>query len=182
MIISYCRDQSDFNVSKHNTYFAALPKAKGRYESLSYSKSNAAHLTFLLWASYTLSCMVPTGSSLMLGSTSTDCGTAGYLPRISALDVGDRRPVAYGSLGRNRFAGIRPYLSNGSAWVVQYIQLTHAYISVTMIIEPSGIIAIPFIIGNRIKQNPAAFLYCSVGLAQLLTLIGANTSAADIYE
>ena len=144
------------------------------HPSLRFTKSNAAFLTSLFWTSYTLSRVVSTGLSLKFSPAQLIVGChviymAGALLMMLFLDTS---PSLITWLGTAILAfGLSPYWSNSTAWSVQYIQLTPASMALITMLYSSGLMLIPFFLGNQIAENPRFFLVSNTGLAVLLTAI-----------
>lgn len=145
-----------------------------RYESLRFTKTNAAYLTSLFWAFYTLSRMVSTGLSLKFSPAKLIVlmHVIYVAAAVTLFLFIDYSPIVTWTCTAALAFGVSPYWANGTAWVVQYIQLTPRAMSVAVIIISSGVMTIPFIIGNRIEQYPTVFLYTNLSLAILLTVAG----------
>ena len=161
------------------------------HPSLKFTKSQAAFLTSLFWASFTVSRVVTTGLSLKLSPSQLIVGSH-IIYVASALFMMlliDTSPAFIVWLGTAFVAfGLSPYWANVTAWSVQYIQLTPGSIGLIMMPASSGMMLIPFIIGNQISANPQYFLYCNTALALLLTAIAVaiivygNTEALREYK
>lgn len=146
------------------------------HESLKFTRSKAAFLTSLFWASYTVSRVVTTGLSVKFSPAQLIVGTH-VIYLLSALFMMlclDASPMLVTWLGTGLLAfGLSPYWSNGTAWCVQFVQLTPTSMALVMVFISSGIMLIPFFIGNQISDNPQFFLYANTGLAVLLTAVAA---------
>ena len=84
--------------------------------------------------------------------------------------------------------GLSPYWANGTAWSVQYVQLTPGALGNMLVLISSGVMLIPFFLGNQIDENPEFFLYSNSALAIILTALAAaliiygNTSALTKHK
>ena len=146
------------------------------HPSLKFTKSNAAFLTSLFWTSYTVSRVVTTGLSLKCSPAQLIVGShVMYLASaVFMILFLDTSPTLVAWLGTALLAfGLSPYWANGTAWSVQYVQLTPTSLGLVMVLISSGVILIPFFIGNQIAENPQFFLYSNTGLAVLLTAVAA---------
>ncbi|XP_003748191.1 sodium-dependent glucose transporter 1 [Galendromus occidentalis] len=146
------------------------------HPSLHFTKSQAAFLTSLFWASYTVSRIVTTGLSLKFGVAQLIVGSHFiYVTSVVLMMFFlDTSPALVTWLGTALVAfGLSPYWSNGTAWSVLFIQLTPGSVGLIMVLISSGVMLIPFIVVSRISENPQFFLYSNTGLALLLTAVAA---------
>ncbi|XP_003748192.1 sodium-dependent glucose transporter 1 [Galendromus occidentalis] len=147
------------------------------HSSLNFSKSQAAYLTSLYWASYTISRVFTTILSLTLSPAQLIVGSH-FIYLSSALSMMlfiNSSPMLSSWLGTALVAfGLSPYWANATAWSVQYVQLTPAALGPILVVISSGVMLIPFFIGNQIDKNPQFFLYSNTALALLLTALAAT--------
>lgn len=159
-------------VADEITLTAFLPTFVVRNENLRFTKSEAAFLSSAFWMSYTVSRLLATilsfkwspGKIMVFFHAIYMAATIALLAFVNS----SRIAVWIGSI--LVAFGLSPFFGNVTIWGVQYILLTHKYMSVLMVCVCVGAMAPSSLIGQVIDTQPMVMIWSHTGLATALSV------------
>ncbi|XP_022686177.1 sodium-dependent glucose transporter 1-like isoform X2 [Varroa jacobsoni] len=162
-----------FIVSLEQTYVSMLAVYVVENERLDFSKSNSAYVSAVFWLFFTLSRVVSTFASLCMRPSSMliVCHSICLLGATALIIAGKWSPIivwiSTGLMG----AGVSPMFATSLSHVMQYILLSHTYMSLVMLCVSAGGMMSPILVGPYIEEEPFVFLYVNLTQAIIATFL-----------
>ncbi|OQR67140.1 sodium-dependent glucose transporter 1-like [Tropilaelaps mercedesae] len=160
-------------VSLEQTYISMLAVYVVENEQLSFSKSNSAYVSAVFWFSFTVTRVVSTFASLCMQPRSMlfICHSICLLGAAGLAVAGKWSPITVWICSGLMGSGVSPMFATSLSHIMQYVLLSHTYMSFVMLCVCAGGMMPALLVGPYIEEEPRVFLFVNLTQAVLAEIL-----------